>query len=122
MLKARLSVERRTHFFVSSHQLPLNANKKNRPFGRLFFIGRGSKIVRDIASRNACSFALVRFSHRRAQSPPLAWRRTHFFVSSHQLPLNANKKTALSDGYFLLAGAVRFELTTFGFGDRRSTN
>lgn len=31
------------------------------------------------------------------------------------------KKTALTDG-FLLAGAVRFELTTLGFGDRCSTN
>lgn len=33
-----------------------------------------------------------------------------------------NKKIALSDDFYFLAGAEGIEPSTFGFGDRRSTN
>ena len=71
----------------------------------------------------------------RLASPPLhsfayAHRRSSVRLSFAVEPLsrefsstaqNATKKNRLSGGCFM-AGAVRFELTTLGFGDRCSTN
>ena len=68
--------------------------------------------------RRCVGYQLCWPAYFRLPHPPC---QTHSLVSSRQLSLNANKK-ARTKRTFLLAGAVRFELTTLGFGDRCSTN
>ena len=86
--------------------------KKKRPKRRLCF-GRGSKI-------GYAATALIRKAHRHTCVCLSLVVEPLFREFSSTAP-NAIKKTAQKAALFL-AGAVRFELTTLGFGDRCSTN
>ena len=86
--------------------------QKNRPKGGFIF-GRGSKI-------GYAATALIRKAHRHT-CVCLSLVVEPLFREFSSTASNATKKNALKAVLFL-AGAVRFELTTLGFGDRCSTN
>ena len=91
---------------------------RNRPFGRLILTGRGSKIGYAFAPPTlfACSSLATGVLKPACK---LRFKLTpREFAPNLLYPI----KKARLKRTFLLAGAVRFELTTFGFGDRRSTN
>ena len=87
------------------------ATKKGRPFGRL----------QDHDTRFCTEFVLVVVSASAKPKKRLRWSR--FGVSVRRRLLTLTKKQGHHNVVSLfLAGAVRFELTTRGFGDRCSTN
>ncbi len=98
------------HSFVSSHQQP-RMPQKNRPNGG--FVLAGAVRLATPPRRSFAKLTGVQKSAFRLWS-------NHSFVSSHQQPRMPQKNRP--NGGFVLAGAVRFELTTLGFGDRCSTN